>query len=66
MKEVTTETPETVPVPSKVHPLMPPEELKALWRSVRARWHHDGEAMVRDIEAERDAWNDAPPQPNHG
>lgn len=63
MKDVTTETPEVGPVPSKIHPLMTPEELKALWRNVRARWPHDGEAMVRDIEAERDAWDDAAPPP---
>jgi hypothetical protein len=49
-----------------VHPLMPPEELKALWRSVRARWRHDGEAMVREIEAERDAWDDDAPPPARG
>jgi len=58
MKDVTTRNPETISVPSKIHPLMPSEELKALWQSVRARWKHNGEAMVRDIEAERDAWDD--------
>ena len=58
MKDVTTQTPEAAPVPSKVHPLMSSEELKALWRSVRARWKHDGEAMVRESESERDAWDD--------
>ena len=66
MKDVTTGTPEAGSVPSKVHPLMPPEELKALWRSVRARWRHDGEAMVREIEAERDAWGDDSLPPARG
>ena len=66
MSEVTTGTPGTGPAPAKVHPLMPPEELKALWRSVRARWRHDGEAMVREIEAERDAWDDDAPPPARG
>lgn len=65
MEDVTTQTPEAVPVPSKVHPLMPSEELKALWRSVRARWKHDGETMVRDIEAERDTWDDESPTRAH-
>ena len=62
MEDVTSGTAESTPVPSKIYPLMPPEEVKALWRSVRERWKHDGEAMVRDIEAERDAWdNDSLP-----
>ncbi len=65
MEEVTPGTPEAMPVPAKVHPLMPAEELKALWREVRARWKHDAEAMVRDIEAERDAWDEAPSSPVH-
>lgn len=60
MDQVTTEdTAKSRPpaATSHIHPMMPPEERLALWRSVRARWKHDSDAMVRDIEKERDEWD---------
>jgi hypothetical protein len=42
---------------AKIHPLMEPEKVKEIWRTAQKHWTHDGEAMVRDIEQERDDWD---------
>jgi hypothetical protein len=45
------------PAAPKIHPLMEPEKVKEIWRAAQRRWTHDGEAMVREIEEERDDWD---------
>jgi hypothetical protein len=36
---------------------MEPEKVKEIWRTAQKRWTHDGNAMVREIEQERDDWD---------
>jgi hypothetical protein len=36
---------------------MEPEKVKEIWRIAQKRWTHDGGAMVREIEEERDDWD---------
>jgi hypothetical protein len=46
----------------KVHPLMAPEERRALWRSVQAVWQQPTAEVIADIERSRREW-DQPPLP---
>jgi hypothetical protein len=48
---------DTKPDAPKIHPLMEPDKVKEIWRGAQKRWTHDGEAMVREIEEERDDWD---------
>jgi hypothetical protein len=31
--------------------------VEELWRAARRRWTHDGDAIMREIEQERDDWD---------
>jgi hypothetical protein len=48
---------DTIPAAPKIHSLMEPQKVKEIWRVAQKRWTHDGEVMVREIEAERDNWD---------
>jgi hypothetical protein len=48
---------DTKPAAPKIHPLMEPEKVKEIWRTAQKRWTQDGEAMVHEIEEERDDWD---------
>jgi hypothetical protein len=48
---------QTKPAAPKIHPFMEPEKMKEIWRAAQKRWRHDSDAIVHEIEQERDDWD---------
>jgi hypothetical protein len=47
---------------SRVHPLMPPEERRALWHHARKVWKQLAQDMIAAIEQSRAEWQERTPQ----
>jgi hypothetical protein len=43
--------------PKKVHPLMSPEERRALWRKVQAVWKQPTVDAIAELEKSRAEWD---------
>ena len=40
----------------KIHPLMPPEQKRALWEHVQSIWTLPADDLLKEVKASRDEW----------